>query len=49
VGSAKPAHVTTSEQQRDYRQAIGHFATGVAVVTAQSAEGPVGMTANALC
>jgi flavin reductase (DIM6/NTAB) family NADH-FMN oxidoreductase RutF len=36
-------------QQRDYRRAIGHFATGVAVVTAQSPEGPVGMTANALC
>jgi 3-hydroxy-9,10-secoandrosta-1,3,5(10)-triene-9,17-dione monooxygenase reductase component len=36
-------------QQRRYRRAIGHFATGVAVVTAQSPEGPVGMTANALC
>lgn len=41
--------MTTPEQQRRYRQTIGHFATGVAVVTAQSAEGPVGMTANALC
>jgi flavin reductase (DIM6/NTAB) family NADH-FMN oxidoreductase RutF len=41
--------VATPEQQRSYRQAIGHFATGVAVVTAQSTEGPVGMTANALC
>jgi 3-hydroxy-9,10-secoandrosta-1,3,5(10)-triene-9,17-dione monooxygenase reductase component len=40
--------VTTSEQRR-YRETIGRFATGVAVVTAQSAEGPVGMTANALC
>lgn len=36
-------------QQRLYREAIGHFATGVAIVTAQSPEGPVGMTANALC
>jgi 3-hydroxy-9,10-secoandrosta-1,3,5(10)-triene-9,17-dione monooxygenase reductase component len=41
--------VTTPEQQRRYRETIGHFATGVAVVTAQSAAGPVGMTANALC
>jgi flavin reductase (DIM6/NTAB) family NADH-FMN oxidoreductase RutF len=37
--------MATLEQQR-YRHVIGHFATGVAVVTAQ---GPVGMTANALC
>jgi flavin reductase (DIM6/NTAB) family NADH-FMN oxidoreductase RutF len=36
-------------QRRLYREAIGHFATGVAIVTAQSPEGPVGMTANALC
>ncbi len=41
--------MTTPEQQQRYRRTIGHFATGVAVVTAQSAEGPVGMTANALC
>lgn len=41
--------MTTPAQQRRYRRTIGHFATGVAVVTAQSAEGPVGMTANALC
>jgi 3-hydroxy-9,10-secoandrosta-1,3,5(10)-triene-9,17-dione monooxygenase reductase component len=38
-----------SNRQRRYRRAIGRFATGVAVVTAQSEEGPVGMTANALC
>jgi 3-hydroxy-9,10-secoandrosta-1,3,5(10)-triene-9,17-dione monooxygenase reductase component len=28
---------------------MGHFATGVTVVTATSPEGPVGMTANAVC
>ncbi len=39
----------TPEQQHEYRRAIGHFATGVAVVTAHSDDGPVGMTANALC
>ena len=32
-----------------YRAVIGHFATGVCVVTAQGPEGPVGMTANAVC
>ncbi|HEY2200727.1 MAG TPA: flavin reductase family protein [Solirubrobacteraceae bacterium] len=32
-----------------YRETIGHFATGVAVVTAHGEEGPAGMTANALC
>jgi flavin reductase (DIM6/NTAB) family NADH-FMN oxidoreductase RutF len=37
------------DRRRTYRQAIGRFATGVAIVTAQSPEGPVGMTANALC
>src|ERR1700722_15516557 len=41
--------MTTAEQRHSYRETIGHFATGVAIVTAQSAEGPVGMTANALC
>ena len=41
--------MTTPEQRRRYRETIGRFATGVAIVTAQSAEGPVGMTANALC
>jgi flavin reductase (DIM6/NTAB) family NADH-FMN oxidoreductase RutF len=41
--------MATTEQQREYRQAIGHFATGVAVVTAHGEQGPVGMTANALC
>jgi flavin reductase (DIM6/NTAB) family NADH-FMN oxidoreductase RutF len=41
--------VATPDQRRRYRQTIGRFATGVAVVTAQSGDGPVGMTANALC
>ena len=31
---------------RQYRHALGRFATGVAVVTADSGEGPVGMTIN---
>jgi flavin reductase (DIM6/NTAB) family NADH-FMN oxidoreductase RutF len=32
-----------------YRSVMGHFATGVAVVTAAGPSGPVGMTANAVC
>ena len=32
-----------------FRAVMGHFATGVAVVTAEGPEGPVGMTANAVC
>jgi 3-hydroxy-9,10-secoandrosta-1,3,5(10)-triene-9,17-dione monooxygenase reductase component len=31
-----------------FRAVMGHFATGVTVVTATGAEGPVGMTANAI-
>jgi flavin reductase (DIM6/NTAB) family NADH-FMN oxidoreductase RutF len=41
--------MTSAEERVSYREVIGHFATGVAVVTAQDREGPVGMTANALC
>ena len=36
-----------SDQER-YRAAIGHFATGVAVVTASGPTGAVGMTTNAV-
>jgi flavin reductase (DIM6/NTAB) family NADH-FMN oxidoreductase RutF len=32
-----------------FRAVMGHFATGVTVVTAAGANGPVGMTANAVC
>jgi flavin reductase (DIM6/NTAB) family NADH-FMN oxidoreductase RutF len=40
-----PAEVTAAE----FRHAIGHFATGVTIVTSVGAEGePVGTTANAL-
>ena len=35
------------EPQR-FRAVMGHFATGVTVVTASGSEGPVGMTANAV-
>lgn len=32
--------------QRELRDALGHFATGVAIVTADGARGPVGITIN---
>jgi 3-hydroxy-9,10-secoandrosta-1,3,5(10)-triene-9,17-dione monooxygenase reductase component len=34
--------------RRDYRSVIGHFATGVAVITGTGPDGAVGMTTNAL-
>ena len=37
------------DRQRHYREVIGRFATGVAVITGQGPDGPGGMTANALC
>ena len=37
--TVEPAH---------YRAVIGHFATGVCVVTVQGPQGPAGMTANAV-
>jgi 3-hydroxy-9,10-secoandrosta-1,3,5(10)-triene-9,17-dione monooxygenase reductase component len=38
----------TVEPER-FRAVMGHFATGVTVVTASGPDGPVGMTANAVC
>jgi flavin reductase (DIM6/NTAB) family NADH-FMN oxidoreductase RutF len=32
-----------------FRAVMGHFATGVTVVTVAAEDGPVGMTANAVC
>jgi len=34
------------ETVHDFRRALGRFATGVTVITAQSAVGPIGITAN---
>ncbi|MBO9534318.1 MAG: flavin reductase [Solirubrobacteraceae bacterium] len=39
---------TTSVSSRELRDAMGRFATGVAVVTARDAEGPSGATASAI-
>jgi flavin reductase (DIM6/NTAB) family NADH-FMN oxidoreductase RutF len=32
-----------------FRAVMGHFTTGVTVVTANGPDGPIGMTANAVC
>ena len=37
-----------AEAQRLYRETIGSFATGVAVVTVKGPDGPAGLTTNAL-
>ena len=37
---------TSVEHERTYRNALGRFATGVTVVTCNTSQGPVGMTAN---
>jgi flavin reductase (DIM6/NTAB) family NADH-FMN oxidoreductase RutF len=43
-----PGAPTEADRQR-YRAVMGHFTTGVAVVTAQGTDGAIGMTTNALC
>jgi flavin reductase (DIM6/NTAB) family NADH-FMN oxidoreductase RutF len=40
---------TAPDAQQQFRSLFSHFPTGVAVVTATSENGPVGMTANAVC
>ncbi|HYF27866.1 MAG TPA: flavin reductase family protein [Baekduia sp.] len=38
----------TSDEQGRFREVVGRFATGVAVVTAQGPHGPAGLTTNAV-
>lgn len=44
-----PTGIASNPDIRDYRNAIGHFASGVTVVTSTGANGPAGLTANAVC
>lgn len=44
-----PEPIASNPDIGDYRSAIGHFATGVTVVTTGSDEGPAGLTASAVC
>lgn len=36
----------TAEETREYRNALGKFSTGVAIVTVNTSEGPIGITIN---
>jgi len=45
----KTGAMSPAADKREYRSVIGHLPTGVAVVTAATEDGPVGMTANAVC
>jgi 3-hydroxy-9,10-secoandrosta-1,3,5(10)-triene-9,17-dione monooxygenase reductase component len=44
-----PSEIGGNPDIRDYRTAIGHFASGVTVVTSRGANGPSGLTASAVC
>lgn len=44
--SAEAIFAPEAENHRAYRNALGSFTTGVTVVTAMSADGPIGMTVN---
>jgi flavin reductase (DIM6/NTAB) family NADH-FMN oxidoreductase RutF len=45
--SAPPANEQFAFSSREFRDALGAFATGVTVITTQGTEHPYGMTANA--
>jgi flavin reductase (DIM6/NTAB) family NADH-FMN oxidoreductase RutF len=45
--SLSPLVATATDTLR-YRQVIGHFATGVAIVTCNGPDGPTGLTTNAI-
>jgi flavin reductase (DIM6/NTAB) family NADH-FMN oxidoreductase RutF len=44
-----PLGIARNPDIRAYRAAIGHFATGVTIVTSSGANGPSGLTASAVC
>jgi flavin reductase (DIM6/NTAB) family NADH-FMN oxidoreductase RutF len=48
MSEPEPTHLHPVGPDR-FRAVMGHFATGVTIVTATSPRGPVGMTANAVC
>ncbi len=44
-----PVGIARNPDIRAYRSAIGHFASGVTVVTSRGERGPSGLTASAVC
>ncbi len=49
MASGTPATSDAPPEAERFREVFGHFATGVAVVTAAAPSGTGGMTANAVC
>lgn len=45
-GGSDPSFIPGADTTRDFRDALGRFATGVVVITCVSTEGPTGFTAN---
>lgn len=43
---AQSISTLTAEETRQYRNALGKFSTGVAIVTANTSDGPIGITIN---
>lgn len=43
---AQNASTVTAEEMREYRNALGKFSTGVAIVTTNTSDGPMGITIN---
>jgi flavin reductase (DIM6/NTAB) family NADH-FMN oxidoreductase RutF len=41
--------VATEVERQHYRAVIGHFASGVSVITGLGGDGPAGLTTNAVC
>ncbi len=46
IGAKEHVFVPDASSARHFRNALGAFTTGVTVVTAQTANGPIGMTVN---
>ncbi len=46
AGMSDQSFIPDAAHERDFRDALGRFATGVTVITTQSAQGPLGITAN---
>ena len=43
---SQSTNTLSAEETRQYRNALGKFSTGVAIVTAHTSEGPIGITIN---
>jgi len=46
TAEAQTSSTPSAEETRQYRNALGKFSTGVAIVTANTSDGPIGITIN---